>query len=74
MSEEFPEGGTVEGSREAKGDRGGRCDTAEEHQEVVGKGEEEVQTRESLVKNPPGETERLCLKARQQPWTSCQEG
>ena len=35
---------------------GQRCDRAEE---VVGKEEEEVQTRESPVKNPPGETERL---------------
>ena len=39
------------------------CDKAEEHQEVVGKGEEEVQTRESEkhpgepVKNHPGKTE-----------------
>ena len=40
---------------------GQRCDRAEEHQEVVGKVEEEGQTRESEqhpgepVKNPPGE-------------------
>ena len=52
-----------------------RGDRAEEHQEAVGKGKEEVQTHESeqhpgeSVKNPPGEIERLCLKARQQSWT-----
>ena len=39
------------------------CDKAEEHQEVVGKGEEEAQTRESEqhpgedVKTPVGKTE-----------------
>ena len=39
-----------------KSQKGGqRGDRAEEHQEVVGKGEEEVQTHE--VKNPPGEIE-----------------
>ena len=45
------------GKKKKEGQRG---DRAEEHQEVVGKGEEEVQTRESEqhlgepVKNRPG--------------------
>ena len=42
-----------EGDRRKSKKEDQRCDRAEGRQEVVGKGEEEVQTRG--VKNPPGE-------------------